>query len=122
MPITNTRYDDLWERLLTFGYLVPVVGFIPALGRLYSQNATPKQLSVCRLSVLLTIVWIVTYASLTVGGNLSPEFSMRLLFLNSLCTSGYFLVSLWLMVSFWQGKSLRLPGFSPLADQLLDKN
>jgi hypothetical protein len=36
-----------------------------------------------------------------------------------LVTSGYFTVSLWLMMLLWQKKSLRLPGFSALAENTI---
>jgi hypothetical protein len=40
-----------------------------------------------------------------------------LLILNSFLTSGYFLVSLWLIFRVIQGKSARLPGFSNLSEE-----
>jgi len=74
------------------------------------------------LAVTLTLTWLSGYVLLGAGAQASEFLTMRLLFLDSLLTSGYFLVSLWLMVLLLQGKSLRLPGFSRLADRVVGRH
>jgi hypothetical protein len=88
---------------------------------IYRCQRNKRQLAVCRLSVLLAFTWLSVYLGLNVGADLSgaSAVGLRLLFLNSLATSGYFMVSLWLMVLLWQKKSLRLPGFSILAERTI---
>ncbi len=109
------------DRLETFLYLTPVIGILPSMWAIYRRQRNDKQLAVCRLSVFLALAWLSTYFSLTIGADLSGASltGFRLLFLNSLVTSGYFSVSLWLMMLLWQKKSLRLPGFSALAENTI---
>lgn len=112
------------DRLETFLYLTPVIGLFPSLWAIYRRQRDKRQLAVCRLSVFLAFTWVTLYLSLDVGADLagsSTPLAVRLLFANGLATSGYFLTSLWLMVLLWQQKSIRLPGFSALAEQTIDK-
>lgn len=116
------RELDASQRLETFFYLIPVVGLIPSLWAIYRRQRDKKQLAVCRLSVLLAFIWLTIYLSCNVGADLSgtsTSISLRLLFINGLATSGYFLSSLWLMMLMWQNKSVRLAGFSYLAENTL---
>ena len=139
------------DRLQLFFHLIPVVGFFPSLWTLYcheraggsrgaeaqgsggagaqgsnncqlSTNNQPEKLAVSRLSVTLALSWLLAYFLLGAGAEASDFLNFRLLMLNSLLTSGYFLVSVWLMLRFAAGKSVRLPGFSALADRALDKH
>jgi hypothetical protein len=118
---THHRDLDALSRLETFLYLTPVVGLLPSMWAIYRCQRNKRQLAVCRLSVLLAFTWLSIYLGLNVGADLSgaSAVGLRLLFLNSLATSGYFMVSVWLMVLLWQKKSLRLPGFSVLADRTI---
>lgn len=118
---THHRDLDALSRLETFLYLTPVVGLLPSMWAIYRCQKDKRQLAVCRLSVLLAFTWLSVYLSLNVGADLSgaSAFGFRLLFLNSLATSGYFMVSVWLMVLLWQKKSLKLPGFSVLAERTI---
>ncbi len=118
---THHRDLDALSRLETFLYLTPVVGLLPSMWAIYRCQRDKRQLAVCRLSVLLAFTWLSIYLSLNVGADLSGASAVgfRLLFLNSLATSGYFMASVWLMVLLWQKKSLRLPGFSILAERTI---
>ncbi len=108
-------------RLQLFIYLVPVLGFFPALWTLYRRQGTREQQVVSRLSVTLAFSWLLGYILLS--ASVPSEFwTLRLLFMNSLLTSGYFLVSLGLMVRLWQRKSPRLPGISPMAEGTVRKH
>ncbi|WP_373542937.1 hypothetical protein [Chamaesiphon sp.] len=117
----SDRNPDAIDRLETFLYLTPVMGVLPSMWAIYRCQRDRRQLAVCRLSILLAFTWLSAYLSLNVGADLAgaSTVGLRLLFLNSLATSGYFLVSLWLMMLLWQKKSLRLPGFSALAERKL---
>jgi hypothetical protein len=112
---------DALARLETFLYLTPVIGLLPSMWAIYRCQRDKRQLAVCRLSILLAFSWLSVYLSLNVGADLSGASAagFRLLFLNSLATSGYFLTSVWLMMLLWQKKSLRLPGFSVLAERTI---
>jgi hypothetical protein len=121
------RHKDLaaLDRLETFLYLTPVIGLFPSMWAIYRRQRDKRQLAVCRLSVFLAFTWLTLYLSLDVGADLagaSTAIAVRLLFANGLATSGYFLTSLWLMMLLWQQKSIRLPGFSVLAERTIDKN
>lgn len=119
----NDPFENQYiDRLQLFFYLVPVLGFFPALWTLYRRQGNREQQAVSRLAVTLTLTWLSGYVLLGAGAQASEFLTMRLLFLDSLLTSGYFLVSLWLMVLLLQGKSLRLPGFSRLADRVVGRH
>lgn len=125
-PTEPVRHKDLaaLDRLETFLYLTPVIGLLPSLWAIYRRQRDKRQLAVCRLSVFLAFTWLTLYLSFDVAADLagaSTSIAMRLLFANGLATSGYFMTSLWLMMLLWQNKSLRLPGFSALAERTIDK-
>ena len=117
-PLEN---QDL-KRLQLFVYLIPVIGFLPALWTLYRRQGTRELLAVSRLSVTLALGWLLGYIFLLAGAQTSEFWTLRLLFLNSLLTSGYFLVSIGLMARLWQRKSLRLPGISGIAEGTVRKH
>lgn len=118
---THHRDIDALARLETFLYLTPVIGLLPSIWAIYRRQGDKRQLAACRLSVFLALAWLSIYFSLNVGADLSgaSTIGFRLLFLNSLATSGYFIASLWLMMLLWQKKSLKLPGFSALAKRTI---
>ena len=121
------RYRELaaLDRLETFLYLTPVIGLLPSMWAIYRRQRDKRQLAVCRLSIFLTFTWLTLYLGLDVGADLaggSTSIGVRLLFANGLLTSGYFITSLWLMMLLWQKKSVRLPGFSALAERTIDSN
>ncbi|WP_442945009.1 hypothetical protein [Nostoc sp.] len=102
-------------------YLIPIIGFFPSLWTLYRGQGSREQLAISRLSVALALTWLLGYLLLTTGAATSDYFPLRLFILNSFLTSGYFLVSVWLILRLMQGKSGRLPGFSNLAERVLGK-
>jgi hypothetical protein len=91
------------------------------LNQQHSTNNQKEKLAVSRLSVTLALSWLLSYILLSTGAETSEFLSFRLLMLNSLLTSGYFLVSVWLMLRLTTRKSVRLPGFSALADRAIGK-
>lgn len=112
------------NHLQLFFYLIPVLGFFPSLWTLYQRDKSAnssfkaEQLKVSRLSVTLASSWLIGYLLLGMGAEASEYLSLRLLILNTFLTSGYFLVSMMLMIRLYQRKPLRVPGFSLLATQL----
>ena len=112
------------NHLQLFFYLIPVLGFFPSLWTLYQRDKSAnssfkaEQLKVSRLSVTLASSWLIGYLLLGMGAETSEYLSLRLLILNTFLTSGYFLVSMMLMIRLYQRKPLRVPGFSLLATQL----
>ncbi|MBH8563232.1 hypothetical protein I8748_13725 [Nostoc sp. CENA67] len=118
-PIPNSQSPTSKSQLLL--YLIPVIGFFPSLWILYRRQGNREQQSVSRLSITLAFTWLLGYVLLATGAEASEFFTLRLLILNSFFTSGYFLVSVWLMFRLMQGKSQRLPGFSNFAERVLGK-
>ena len=114
--VEPTENYDL-NHLQLFFYLIPVLGFFPSLWTLY-QGDKAEQLKVSRLSVTLASSWLIGYLLLGMGAETSEYLSLRLLILNTFLTSGYFLVSMILMIRLYQRKPLRVPGFSLLARQV----
>ena len=102
-------------------YLVPIIGFFPSLWTLYRGEGSREQLAISRLSITLALTWLLGYLLLSTGAATSDFLTLRLFILNSFLTSGYFLVSVWLILRLMQGKFGRLPGFSSLAERVLGK-
>ena len=124
--ITSTTMDKLPAKDTDISktqlilYLIPIIGFFPSLWTLYQRQGSREQVTASRLSITLAFIWMLGYLLLTTGA--VTDFStLRLLILNSFLTSGYFLVSVWLIFRVIQGKSSRLPGFSNLAERLWHK-
>ncbi|MBD2413856.1 hypothetical protein FACHB389_26655 [Nostoc calcicola FACHB-389] len=101
--------------------LIPIIGFFPSLWTLYRRQGSREQLAISRLSISLTLTWLLGYLLLATGAATSDFFTLRLFILNSFLTSGYFLVSVWLIFRLIQGKSGRLPGFTTFAERVVGK-
>ena len=111
------------KRLELFIYLIPAIGLIPALWKLYRKEGDRQEKAVCRLSVNLGLVWILTYSLLWLGATqTSAVVTFRLLYLNGLLTSGYFLLCIILMVRNLQGKSISLPKMKQNEREISRKN
>ncbi|MBW4600259.1 MAG: hypothetical protein KME29_11785 [Calothrix sp. FI2-JRJ7] len=103
-------------------YMIPVVGFFPSLWTLYSRQGTREQLIASKLSITLMLTWILGYLLLATGAEqASNTLALRLLILNTFLTSGYFLVSAWLVVLALKGNRVRVPGFDKLSERLFGK-
>jgi hypothetical protein len=118
MKSTDPLENQDVKHLQLFIYLIPVVGFFPALWTLYRRNGNRSQRSLSKLAVKLAFGWILGYLLLGAGAQASESLSVSLLLMSSLLTSGYFLVNLWFMVRLWRHKSLWLPGIGHLSDRL----
>jgi hypothetical protein len=105
------------QHLQSFIYLIPVLGFFPALWTLYRREGNLEQRNASRLAVILALGWLLGY--LLLGSGAQSSNSLSLLVMSSLLTSGYFLVNLWLMVRLWRRQSLNLPGSGQKSDRNL---
>ncbi len=116
-PADSFENQDL-NHLQLFVYLIPVLGFFPALWTLYRRQAGREKMAASRLAVLLATGWLFGYMLLGTGAGAIDSLALPLLVLSSLLTSGYFLINIWLMVRLWRRKSIWLPGISRLGDRL----
>ncbi|NJL83139.1 MAG: hypothetical protein HC890_09625 [Chloroflexaceae bacterium] len=121
-PTDPFRHPKLWQLQLSL-YLLPVFGFFPALWTLYRRNGSREEQSICRLSITLTLGWLLLSGLLTSGSaQTTGLWQLRLLYLDSLVVSGYFLVSLFLILRLWQGKLPRLPVLTQIAESSARKH
>jgi hypothetical protein len=103
--------EDL-KHLRMFIYLVPIVGFFPALWTLYRKRGNQEQREVSRLAITLALGWLFGYVLLGTGAQAIDSLSLPLLITSSLLTSGYFLVNIWLMVRLWQRQPIQFHGLN----------
>lgn len=93
------------QKLQRMIYLMPLIGWIPALWTVSRQQGNTQALAVSRQSIKLTVVWAIAYSLLWLGSLQASEvLTLRLLYLNGLLTSGYILICLGLMFRVWQRK------------------
>jgi hypothetical protein len=109
-------------RLGLFFYLLPIVGFFPALWTLYRHQGSREQRATSRLAVTLAFGWLLGHIFLETGARSSELLTIPLLLISSVLTSGYFVVNIWLMVRLWQRRPLRLPGVSQVAEDIVGKH
>jgi hypothetical protein len=110
--------DGQAHRLRLFIYLVPVVGFFPALWTLYRGRSSKDERAVSRLVVTLSLIWIIGVTLLNSGAQTVDSAALPLMISSTLLTSGYFVANLWLMMRLWQRKRLKFPIISRLGDRL----
>jgi hypothetical protein len=95
-------------RLQLMLYLFPVVGCLPSGLTLAQKQGTAEQRALSRLSLTLTLSWLVLYGLLWTSSSFVGETtSLRLLYANGLLTTGYIIACLGLMFRVWQGKTPR---------------
>jgi len=108
MTQSDPFQEQKLQRLQRIIYLLPMVGAIPALWTLYRRQGDTAQRRISRLSVMLTLSWLIFYCLLWLGsGQESEVASFRLLYANGVLTSGYILACLVFMLRIWQGKSIK---------------
>ncbi|ERT09931.1 hypothetical protein M595_0186 [Lyngbya aestuarii BL J] len=112
--------DDQHVRL--FVYLVPVIGVFPALWTLYRRQGTPQHRATSRLTVILTLSWLLGHLALEAGSSTTEFLKMPLLLSSSILTTSYFIVCFGLMIRLWQRQPIWLPGMSQLAEKVLKKH
>lgn len=106
------------ERLKLMIYLVPIFGVVPAAYSLWQKQGSRQEQSISRLVITLALSWGIIYVLLSTGSQVAPGLSLRFLVSNTLITTGYTLTNLVLMIRLLQGKSVKLPGFTPLSKRL----
>lgn len=99
-------------------YVIPVIGFFPALWTLYRRQGSRQEIAASRLAVSLALTWLLATLLLETGGNFSEFLKLPSLIISSVLTSTYFLVSLALMIRIWKRQPLWLPWFSRLGDRI----
>ncbi len=110
------------ERLQLFVYLIPILGFFPALWTLYRHQGTRQQQAVSRLVIVLAFSWLTGLLLLEVGYQSAESLTLPMLLTSSLLTTSYFIVSLGLMIRVWKRQPIWLPGLSRIAEQGLGKH
>ncbi|MFM6191852.1 MAG: hypothetical protein ACKPEN_13635 [Planktothrix sp.] len=110
------------ERLQLFVYLIPILGFFPALWTLYRHQGTRQQQAVSRLVIVLAFSWLTGLLLLEVGYHNAESFTLAMLLTSSLLTTSYFIVSLGLMIRVWKRQPIWLPGLSRIAEKELGKH
>lgn len=115
--------EDRIKQLRLYLYLLPVIGFFPALWQLYRRQGDRREQQVSRLAVTLMLGWLLTYLGLGWGAeNLGGTNAFRVMFFNSLWTSGYFLTCVFLMIRVWQKAAKpTIPPIDRLANDLEQK-
>jgi hypothetical protein len=114
--------EPQFNRLRLFIYLIPVFGMAPATWTLLQRTSNRHYRSMSRLSVTLGLAWLGGYLlmqgvhPLAIASEAPGQIS--LLIFNSFWTSGYFLMTLWLMTRVWQRQPINVPGISRIAKHL----
>ncbi|MBR8830118.1 MAG: hypothetical protein N5P05_003222 [Chroococcopsis gigantea SAG 12.99] len=99
--------DEKLNRIQLILYLMPLCGWILAALTLYGKESSSEQRKVSRISLSLTLSWLIFYVLLWAGSIYGDDtYSFRLLYANGLLTTGYILISLGLMWRLWRGKSI----------------
>jgi len=109
------------KHLQLFLYLIPIFGFFPALWTLYRRQGSREQQTLSRLAVTLALCWLLSYILLGTGAQLSEGLALPLLLTNSILTSSYFIINIWLMVRLWQRRPPQLPLISRVSKRLWRK-
>ncbi len=108
MSNSDPFQDNKLQKLQLMIYLIPILGLIPSGWTLLRSYKSNEELYLSRLSIRLTLIWVIAYSLLWLGSSQTSEFlSLRLLYLNGLATSGYIITCLILMFRVWQQKKSR---------------
>jgi hypothetical protein len=110
------------NRLLLFTYLVPGFGMVPALWTLTRSKSDRRHRAMSRLALTLGSTWALGFLVFNASGMMMGEngmsVQMTMLLLNSVFTSSYFVVSLWLMVRLWKRQTFDIPVLNSIAKHL----
>ena len=97
--------DRKLERLQLMLYLIPFLGVIPSAWTWYRGERKGEQGQISRLSLNLTLGWLLFYAFLWTGATFSDQtLSFRFLYWNGLLTSAYILLCLGIIFKVWRQK------------------
>jgi hypothetical protein len=109
--LTSPTLNRLW----LFAYLIPVFGMVPAVWTLTQGKSDRRYRAMSRLTLSLGGVWLLgalVFNSALSTGESGMSTQMLLMLVNSVFTSGYFVLSLGLMVRVWKRQPADLPSFS----------
>ncbi|MGA1475479.1 MAG: hypothetical protein ACO4AI_10015 [Prochlorothrix sp.] len=113
------------QRLRLFVYLIPVVGFFPALWCVYRKGkghsrslVNRRERQVSRMAVTLGLGWVMATILVGTGSAIAEVPDLGRLALGSGLTSAYFVVNFWLMLQLWRNQRLWIPGLSEMGDRL----
>lgn len=97
--------DRKLERLQLMLYLIPFLGVIPSAWTWYRGERKGEQGQISRLSLNLTLGWLLFYALLWTGATFTDQtLSFRFLYWNGLLTSAYILLCLGIIFKVWRQK------------------
>lgn len=98
--------EDKLDKLALSLYWMPLLGPIWALINLtYKSNLEPKAKKTARFSLRWGLIWLIIYGSLWIGGSITSDlWAMRLLYLNGVVTTSYFLFCLIFISLIWTQK------------------
>lgn len=115
---------DYSLRLRLYLNLVPVLGVPASLWTLYADpnQPCPQLKQVSRSAVVLGMGWLLATVLLSAGAHshFSQLATLRFWIASSFVGSGYFLTNMWLMLRVSRGRSVKLPGVTPLSRRLPD--
>ena len=117
-PLEN---PDL-KRLELFLLVTPILGFFPALWKLYRRKGGPEERSASRLAVTLALIWVLGTILLQASSNAGEFGKISWLLTTSLFSTSYFIVGFGLMVRVWKRQPLWLPGISQIAEKVIGKH
>jgi hypothetical protein len=110
------------SRLLLYTYLVPVFGMVPAAWTLTRRKGDRHHRHISRLAMTLGMTWILgsvlCNASLGMVDENAISTQLWMTLFNSVFSSSYFVVSLWLMLRLSKRQSIELPCLSSVAKHL----
>ena len=109
----NDRQQNLDKFQLSL-YFMPFIGAIWAWVKLASKShLEPEERKISRLSLKIGLGWLVAYSSLWLGGNLASDlWAVRLLYMNTILTTTYFITCFILVSRLWSKNIDRKTGFS----------
>lgn len=98
--------QDKLEKFRLSLYLMPLFGPIWALINLtYKPSLAQGERKSARFSLGWGLIWLIVYGSLWVGGSIAPDlWAMRLLYLNGVVTTVYFLFCFVFISLIWSKK------------------
>jgi len=123
-------------RLKLILYLIPFVGFLPALWSLYHEplkspkssrqnpkdNRSRKEGQAARLAVTSGGLWAVMTVLLSTGALTGDGIGLGMLVWASLLTSSYFIVNVSLMIQVLRRQRLYLVGLSEVSQNIIDRS
>ncbi len=113
----QSSQDKKERQLQLWIYFLPVVGLLPSWWTLATGKGDRHQQNASRLSIMLVLIWLGAYCTLSLGATQASEIlAFRLLYTNALLTTGYFLLCIFLLLRLGRGQSPRLSGIDRVAN------